>query len=68
MVASILISLAAIPVVLTHIAAPPPDEDARCRSAMLYAVSPLGIVGAAVTGLMLGAFYALGAVYARGWA
>src|SRR5690606_35365001 len=31
----------------------------------LYAVSPLGVVGAALTGVMLGAFYALGAVYAR---
>src|SRR5690606_21028457 len=31
----------------------------------LYGVSPLGVVGATVTGLMLGAFYALGAVYAR---
>lgn len=65
LVASILISLASIPVVLTHIAAPPPDESAGMRFRDLYAVSPLGIVGATVTGVMLGGFYALGAVFAR---
>jgi MFS family permease len=31
----------------------------------LYRISPLGVVGAAVTGVILGAFYGLGAVYAR---
>jgi MFS family permease len=65
LVASILISLSAIPVVLTRISAPPPDEGATLPVKALHAISPLGVVGAAVTGLMLGAFYSLGAVYAR---
>ena len=64
-IASILISLAAIPVALTRIAAPPLERVEALAIRDLYAVSPLGVVGASVTGLMLGAFYALGAVYAR---
>lgn len=63
--ASILISLSAIPVALTRIAAPPLDDIETLPIRSLYGVSPLGVVGATVTGLMLGAFYALGAVYAR---
>ena len=65
LVASVLISLSAIPVVLTRISAPPPEQGASLHVGELYAISPLGVVGAAATGLMLGAFYALGAVYAR---
>jgi len=64
-IGSILISLAAIPVVLTRIAAPTPSDAASLPFRTLYGVSPLGIVGACLTGVMLGAFYALGAVYAR---
>ncbi|MCJ2180704.1 MFS transporter [Novosphingobium album (ex Hu et al. 2023)] len=65
LVASILITLASIPVVLTHIVAPPPDEGAALHFRELYRVSPLGIIGVCMTGVMIGAFYALGAVYAR---
>src|SRR3546814_6857661 len=36
------------------------------RLTRLYRTSPLGFVGAAVTGVMMGAFYGLGAVFARG--
>ncbi|MCJ2187157.1 MFS transporter [Novosphingobium beihaiensis] len=65
LVASILISLASIPVVLTRIIAPLPDaDDSPLSFRELYGVSPLGIMGVCVTGLMLGGFYALGAVYA----
>jgi MFS family permease len=42
-----------------------PEEGASLGFRELYAVSPLGIVGAFLTGVMLGAFYAMGAVYAR---
>src|SRR5690606_10246875 len=64
-VASILISLSAIPVALTRIPAPPPVSGETLSTKALSAVSPLGIVGATATGLRLGAFYSLGAVYAR---
>ncbi|PKP92596.1 MAG: MFS transporter [Alphaproteobacteria bacterium HGW-Alphaproteobacteria-16] len=65
LVASILISLAAIPVVLTRISAPPPGDETPFSVRALFHVSPLGIVGATVTGVLLGAFYALGAVYVQ---
>src|SRR3546814_19100895 len=53
MIASILISLAAIPVALTRIDAPTPSGYAPLGLRSLYAVSPLGIVGATVTGMMM---------------
>lgn len=63
--ASILISLSAIPVLLTHIPAPAAGGDAPFPLAKLYSVSPLGVVGTVATGLMLGAFYGLAAVHLR---
>lgn len=63
--ASILISLSAIPVALTKIHAPPLISNATLSMRELYASSPLGVIGAALTGAMLGAFYSLGSVYAR---
>jgi len=65
MAASILISLAVIPVALTRIAAPPIEAANPLSLRRLYGISPLGTVGAAVTGLMLGAFYGLAAVHIR---
>lgn len=65
MVASLVISLASIPVLLTRIAAPAPGEAQPFNMARLYAASPLGAVGAAMTGMMLGAFYGLAAVHVR---
>ncbi|MDO8289839.1 MAG: MFS transporter [Parvibaculum sp.] len=63
MAASILLSLAVIPVAVTRITEPVLEARAPLTLRRLYEVSPLGIVGAAITGMMLGAFYALGAVY-----
>ena len=63
--ASILISLSAVPVLLTHIPAPVIGENAPFSLRRLYGVSPLGLVGAVATGLMLGAFYGLAAVHIR---
>jgi MFS family permease len=65
MAASILLSLAVIPVLLTRIPGPSLASRPPLRMGDLYQVSPLGIVGAATTGLMIGAFYALGAVHVR---
>ncbi|MDE8654687.1 MFS transporter [Novosphingobium album (ex Liu et al. 2023)] len=64
--ASILLSLAVLPVALTRLAQPPAPEGRLMRLNRLYAASPLGVVGAGATGLMLGAFYGLGAIFARG--
>lgn len=64
-VASILVSLAVLPVALTRMAGPSLEQAASLSIRALYAVSPLGIVGVAVTGIVLGAFYGLAPVYAR---
>lgn len=63
--ASMLISLAIIPLCLTRTSAPPPAEATSFGLGTLFASSPLGTVGAAATGLMLGAFYGLAAVQVR---
>ncbi|HEX2812741.1 MAG TPA: MFS transporter [Sphingopyxis sp.] len=63
--ASILISLAILPVCLTRSAAPAFAEAASLPLRRLFAASPLGVAGAGVTGLLLGAFYGLAAIYAR---
>lgn len=64
-IASILISLAAVPVCLTRIPGPSLEHAEPLGVARLFAISPLGAVGAVATGLMIGAFYGLGAVFAR---
>ena len=63
--ASILISLAIIPLCLTRSAAPAPVEASAFSIRSLLAASPLGAWGAVATGLMLGAFYGLAAVHVR---
>jgi MFS family permease len=63
--ASILASLAVIPVALTRTSSPGVAAFHPPRLRDLYAASPLGIVGVGATGAMLGAFYSLGALHAR---
>jgi MFS family permease len=63
--ASILISLATIPLCLTRSSAPPPAEATAFGIRTLLAASPLGTIGAVSVGVMLGAFYGLGAVHVR---
>lgn len=63
--ASILISLAILPVCLTRNAAPLLEDAAALPLRRLFEASPLGVVGAGVTGLILGAFYGLAAIFAR---
>jgi len=63
--ASILISLAIIPVCLTRATAPTLEDAASLPLRRLFEASPLGVAGAGITGLLLGAFYGLAAIYAR---
>lgn len=63
--ASILISLAIIPVCLTRSTAPTLEDAASLPLRRLFEASPLGVAGAGITGLLLGAFYGLAAIYAR---
>lgn len=64
-IAAMLISLAIIPVCLTRSPAPMLDDAAALPLRRLFEASPLGVAGAGMTGLLLGAFYGLAAIYAR---
>lgn len=63
-IASLVLSLTVIPVALTRMTGPKIEQQKTFPLRQLYATSPLGLVGAAVTGLMLGAFYGMGAIHA----
>lgn len=65
-VASILFSLALLPVLLSRAIAPPMDKPARLSFRELYRTSPLGITGAFMAGIILGALFAMGPVFAQG--
>jgi MFS family permease len=65
MVSAILLSLALLPVLLTRMEQPQIDRVVPFSLKRLLAASPLGIVGTLLTGVILGAFYALGAVYVQ---
>lgn len=64
--ASMFLSLAVLPVALTRGAPPALPELKSLGLVRLYHASPLGIVGAVATGIILGAFYGFGPVFARG--
>lgn len=62
---SLLVSLSILPIALTRLKEPAVARQAPLPIRQLYAASPLGVVGCGMVGLMLGAFYGLGAVYTR---
>ena len=64
--ASILVSIAAVPVALTASPQPAPLAEARLRPIRLYRLSPVGVVGVFLVGITNGAFWALGPAYAAG--
>lgn len=61
---SLLISFAVIPILLSTARAPQFDVLEHIGIIKLYRVSPLGVVGMFVTGMSIGAFFGMGAVYA----
>lgn len=63
MISAILLSIALLPILLTQMEQPKIEATQPFSIGKLYKASPLGIVGTLATGAMLGAFYALGAVY-----
>jgi MFS family permease len=65
MLVSILVSLAILPVALTRQAPPALPSVASFPVRRLYTASPLGMVGTVASGLVLGAVYSLGPVFAR---
>ncbi|WP_019171802.1 MFS transporter [Pseudaminobacter salicylatoxidans] len=62
--ASILISLAAVPVALTAARPPVRLMQSRLRPVKLYSESPVGVVGVLLAGVATGAFWSLGPSYA----
>ncbi len=63
---SILLSFALLPITLTPITQPAAVERPRLDLRALYRISPMGLAGAVVSGLLNGSFYGLGAAYAQG--
>ena len=64
--AAILLSLAIVPVSLTATVAPAPMQAVKLDFRRLWRMSHVGMEGAITSGLVTGAFWALGPVYARG--
>ncbi len=62
---SVLVSLSLVPITLSVGRAPDFDAPEYLSVAKLYRISPLGIVGAILTGLTQAAMFGMGAVYGR---
>lgn len=62
---SVLITSAAIPILLSITQQPMQDDAESLSIAALYRVSPLGLIGSFAAGIMQGAVFGMGAVYAR---
>ncbi len=63
-IAAIFMSLSIVPVGLTRSLAPAPIEATRVRFKLLYERSRPAFAGAVLSGLVVGSFWALGAVFA----
>ena len=63
---SVLVSIAVIPILLSVSRAPDFNTSESVSVLQLYRVSPLGIFGMLVNGVMMGAVFGMGAVYAAG--
>ncbi len=61
---AVLICLSLVPLSLTPTAAPKPIAEARLRIGRLFRLSPVGFVGCFSIGIVEGAFWALGPVFA----
>ncbi|WP_375565814.1 MFS transporter [Oceaniradius stylonematis] len=62
---SILFSLALVPITLTRAGVPGVVEADRANLKQLYAISPLGLVGAFVLGVSVGAFWGMGPTFGQ---
>lgn len=65
MLASILVSLATVPVALTKAQAPAPIRSVKIRLFHLYRLSPVGVIGCLVVGVANGSFWSLAPVFAQ---
>lgn len=65
MVLAAIIAFSTIPVGITRRLAPAPIESTRSRIRLLLSRSPMAVTGALLSGAVTGAFWTLGAVFAR---
>ena len=63
-IASVLVSLAAVPIVMTRSSQPPPITIVRFRPLRMFRLSPTGTVAIFLIGLATGSFWSLGPSYA----
>ncbi len=61
---SLMISLAVIPILISVSMPPPFEIMEKVSITQLYTVSPLGVMGMTVSGMAIGAIYAMGPVFA----
>jgi len=66
-IASVLVSIAAIPVVLSKSESPEVPESVKLDIRRLYKISPAGTVGCLAVGLTNGAFWSLAPVFTAGF-
>lgn len=64
--ASILVSLAVVPVALSTSSEPAPIKAVKINFTELYRTSPVGVIGCLTVGLTNGAFWALAPVFVQG--
>lgn len=64
-IASMLMSLALVPIAFTSIAQPQPVTTPRLGLRFLYATSPAAVAGALASGMVIGAFWGMGPVFAQ---
>lgn len=64
-IASVLVSLAAVPIVMTRSSQPAPITIVRFRPRRMFRLSPTGTVSIFLIGLATGTFWALGPAYAN---
>jgi len=64
-VASIIFSIALVPVLLTQASAPKPSSPKRIKFRDLYGISPLGVVGTICAGMVNSSINSMGPVFAR---
>ncbi|MGV8952242.1 MAG: MFS transporter, partial [Cypionkella sp.] len=64
-IASVLVSLAAVPIVMTRSTQPPPITMVRFRPRHMFRLSPTGTVAIFLIGVATGSFWSLGPTYAN---
>ena len=63
--AAILVTLALVPLSMSRRESPPIEPSERMPLGRLYKISPVGVVGALVGGILITSFYTLGPVFAN---